>query len=168
MAEEHAASDPSNPAPPALTQPPVNPVRRLTLIVMAIAAALFLYGIAADRSTPYTSQALVQAYLVKIAPEVSGRVTEVGVGTDQRVEAGKVLFRSSPISTCWRFAVLKRSSKPSDRQSERRPPQSQRRRRSSLNLSPCARTHATRRSALLSWSAKGSIPKRVVRRRRQP
>ena len=96
MAEEHAASDPSNPAPPALTQPPVNPVRRLTLIVMAIAAALFLYGIAADRSTPYTSQALVQAYLVKIAPEVSGRVTEVGVGTDQRVEAGKVLFRLEP------------------------------------------------------------------------
>ena len=30
------------------------------------------YGIAADRITPYSAQALVQAYLVKIAPEVGG------------------------------------------------------------------------------------------------
>ena len=56
----------------------------------------FFYGIAADRVTPYTAQGLVQAYLVKIAPEVGGRVIEVGVDTDQRVEAGTVLFRIDP------------------------------------------------------------------------
>jgi multidrug resistance efflux pump len=96
MAKEQVASEPSSPAPAAKTQPPANPVRRLTLIVMAIGIVLFTYGIAADRITPYTAQALVQAYLVKIAPEVSGRVIEVGVDTDQRVEAGKVLFRIEP------------------------------------------------------------------------
>src|SRR5277367_2389122 len=88
MAKEQVASEPESPTPAAKTQPPANPVRRLTLIVMAIGAVLFAYGIAADRITPYTAQALVQAYLVKIAPEVSGRVIEVGVDTDQRVEAG--------------------------------------------------------------------------------
>ncbi len=96
MADEQAASDPAVATPKAETRPPANPVRRLTLIVMAIGAVLFLYGIAADRITPYTAQALVQAYLVKIAPEVGGRVIEIGIGTDQRVEAGKVLFRIEP------------------------------------------------------------------------
>src|SRR6478735_6988139 len=96
MANEEVAPEPSSPVPAAETKPPANPVRRLTLIVMTIGVTLFIYGIAADRITPYTAQALVQAYLVKIAPEVSGRVIEVGVGTDQRVEAGKVLFRIEP------------------------------------------------------------------------
>ena len=96
MANEQVASEPESPPPAAKTQPPANPVRRLTLIVMAIGIVLISYGIAADRITPYTAQALVQAYLVKIAPEVSGRVIEVGVDTDQRVEAGKVLFRIEP------------------------------------------------------------------------
>ena len=53
MAEEQAASEPPSLTPAARTQPPANPVRRLTLIVMAIGAVLFLYGIAADRITPY-------------------------------------------------------------------------------------------------------------------
>ncbi len=97
MADEQTASEPSTPArPPAKVPPPRNPVRRVTLIVIAIGAVLFFYGIAADRVTPYTAQGLVQAYLVKIAPEVGGRVVEVGVGTDQCVEAGTVLFRIEP------------------------------------------------------------------------
>ena len=96
MANEQAASELPSPTPAAKTQPPTNPVRRLTLIVIAIGAVFFLYGIAADRITPYTAQALVQAYLVRIAPEVGGRVIEIGIDTDQRVEAGTVLFRIDP------------------------------------------------------------------------
>src|SRR5688500_18466933 len=96
MAEEQVASEPASPTPAAKMQPPANPVRRVTLIVMAIGITLFAYGIAADRITPYTAQALVQAYLVKIAPEVGGRVIEVGIDTDQRIDAGKVLFRIDP------------------------------------------------------------------------
>ena len=96
MANEQAASELPSPTPAAKTQPPTNPVRRLTLIVIAIGAVFFFYGIAADRVTPYTAQALVQAYLVRIAPEVGGRVIEIGVDTDQRVEAGTRLFRIDP------------------------------------------------------------------------
>ena len=61
MAEEQAASDTPGMLEPVQAQSPANPVRRLTLIVIAIGAALFLHGIAADRLTPYTAQALVQA-----------------------------------------------------------------------------------------------------------
>ncbi|WP_244479597.1 HlyD family secretion protein [Methylobacterium sp. Leaf111] len=71
-------------------------MRRITLVVVALGAILFVYGIAGDRETPYTAQGLVQAYLVRIAPEVAGKVTEVGVRTDQRVNAGTVLFRIDP------------------------------------------------------------------------
>jgi multidrug efflux pump subunit AcrA (membrane-fusion protein) len=95
MANEQAASEPSIPTPAAKTQPP-NPVRRLTLIVIAIGAVFFVYGIAADRITPFTAQALVPAYLVRIAPEVGGRVIEIGIDTDQRIEAGTRLFRIDP------------------------------------------------------------------------
>ncbi len=73
-----------------------NPVRRITLIVIAIAALLFLYGMISDRFTPHTSQAVVQGYLVRIAPEVGGRVIEVPVSTDQKIEPGAVLFRIDP------------------------------------------------------------------------
>jgi multidrug resistance efflux pump len=97
MVDHQAPSEPSAPArPEGETRPPKNPVRRITLIVIAIGAVLFFYGVAADRFTPYTAQGLVQAYLVRIAPEVGGRVIEVGVETDQRVEPGAVLFRIDP------------------------------------------------------------------------
>jgi multidrug resistance efflux pump len=96
MVDQQAETSLSKPAPPADKSPPGNPVRRVTLIVIAIGLVLFFYGIAADRFTPYTAQGLIQAYLVKIAPEVGGRVIEVGVGTDQRVEPGAVLFRIDP------------------------------------------------------------------------
>ena len=46
--------------------------------------------------TPYTSQAIVQAYVVRVAPEVSGRVLEVGVTDNQKVKAGELLFRIDP------------------------------------------------------------------------
>ena len=73
-----------------------DPVRRWTLIVFAIIALLFLYSIIADRMTPYSSQAIVQAYVVRVAPEVSGRVLEVGVTDNQKVKAGELLFRIDP------------------------------------------------------------------------
>lgn len=97
MADEKLVTESSTRAPPpSEALPHNNPVRRATLIVIAICAVIFAYGIAANRYTPYTAQGLVQAYLVKIAPEVGGSVIEVGVDTDQRVEAGALLFRIDP------------------------------------------------------------------------
>jgi multidrug resistance efflux pump len=97
MTDQDAAPERATPAQPqGDARPPKNPVRRATLVVIAIGAVLFFYGIVADRFTPYTSQGLLQAYLVKIAPEVGGRVIEVGVATDRRVEPGAILFRIEP------------------------------------------------------------------------
>jgi multidrug resistance efflux pump len=75
---------------------PRDPVRRWTLIVLGLIVILFLYSIVADRLTPYTSQATVQAFVVRMAPEVAGRVIEVNVADNQRVKAGDVLFRIDP------------------------------------------------------------------------
>ena len=73
-----------------------DPVRRWTLITLGLIVVLFLYSIIADRMTPYTSQAVVQAFVVRVAPEVSGRVLEVGVTDNQKVNAGELLFRIDP------------------------------------------------------------------------
>lgn len=70
-----------------------DPVRRWTLILLAIAALLFAWYLRADRVTPFTSQARVNALVVPIAPEVSGTITAVAVGNNQPVAAGDVLFQ---------------------------------------------------------------------------
>ena len=80
----------------AKSEAPRDPVRRWTLIILAAIVALYLYSIIADRMTPYTSQATVQAFIVRMAPEVSGRVQEVPVSDNQKVKAGDILFRIDP------------------------------------------------------------------------
>jgi multidrug resistance efflux pump len=75
---------------------PRDPVRRWTLIVLGLIVILFLYSLIADRLTPYTSQATVQAFVVRMAPDVAGRVIEVNVIDNQRAKAGDVLFRIDP------------------------------------------------------------------------
>ncbi|HWM31555.1 MAG TPA: HlyD family secretion protein [Methyloceanibacter sp.] len=75
-----------------------DPVRRWTLIVLGLIVVLFVYSIIADRMTPYTSQATVQTFVVRMAPEVAGRVMEVNAIDNQRVKGGDVLFRIGPQS----------------------------------------------------------------------
>jgi multidrug resistance efflux pump len=75
---------------------PRDPVRRWTLIVLGLIVVLFLYSLIADRFTPYTSQATVQAFVVRMAPEVAGRVIAVDLSDNQRVKAGQTLFRIDP------------------------------------------------------------------------
>jgi multidrug resistance efflux pump len=59
----------------------------LLLIVLSLTWYLF-----ADRYSPYSSQARVQAFVVPVAPEVAGRIARVLVKNDQQVEAGQPLF----------------------------------------------------------------------------
>jgi multidrug resistance efflux pump len=70
-----------------------DPVRKWTLILLAAAAVLMIYYVAADRLTPYTTQARVHALVVPIAAEISGTVVDVPVGRNQAVEAGDLLFQ---------------------------------------------------------------------------
>ena len=57
---------------------------------------LFTYSLIANRLTPYTDQATVQAYVVRIAPDVNGRIRAVKVVDNQAVKAGDVLFEIDP------------------------------------------------------------------------
>src|SRR5215203_294920 len=73
-----------------------NPLRRAALIVVGVTILLFALSIVMERLTPSSSQAIVQAYVVRMAPDVAGRVIEVNVSDNARVEAGQVLFRIDP------------------------------------------------------------------------
>lgn len=74
-------------------KPPTDPVRKWTLIILALCGVLMVYYLVSDRITPYTTQARVNALVVPIAAEVSGTVTEVAVRSNQAVEEGELLFR---------------------------------------------------------------------------
>lgn len=80
-------------APPQQAKPAKDPVRKWTLIVLALCVVLLFWYLRSDRVTPFTSQARVHALVVPVAPEVSGTITSVEVANNQLVEAGQVLFR---------------------------------------------------------------------------
>lgn len=89
---------PQPPAAPAPSAPPpaADPARkgvRWVLLLIVISLAWYLF---ADRLTPYTQQARVQAFVVPVAAEVSGRVTKVHVRNNQDVATGTVLFEVDP------------------------------------------------------------------------
>jgi multidrug resistance efflux pump len=69
-----------------------DPVRRWTLILLAVALLLLVIHLRADRFTPYTSQARLHALVVPVASEVSGSVVAVSVSSNQEVVAGQELF----------------------------------------------------------------------------
>ncbi|EKO3868177.1 HlyD family secretion protein [Vibrio harveyi] len=62
-----------------------------TLIVLFI--VLFFYIIIADRHAPITTEGRVQGYVVQVAPEASGKVTDVLIENNQSVHQGDVLFK---------------------------------------------------------------------------
>ena len=62
---------------------PEDPVRRWTFIIIAICAVLLVWYLRADRVTPYTSQARVNALVVPIAAEVSGTISGVFVNNNR-------------------------------------------------------------------------------------
>jgi multidrug resistance efflux pump len=74
-------------------KPALDPVRKYTLITLGACVVLMLFYLIADRVTPYTSQARVNALVVPIAAEVSGTVVEVAVSSNQSVSAGDLLFQ---------------------------------------------------------------------------
>ena len=82
----------------AVPPPPrrADPLRRWTLIVLVIFVLLFGWTLIADRLTPYTSDASVRSFVVRIVPEISGKVTEVAVQDNQIVHTGDLLFRIDP------------------------------------------------------------------------
>jgi multidrug resistance efflux pump len=82
-------------------QPPVSrrmdPVRKWVLIFGALCVFLLAWYMAADRYTPYTTQARVNAFVVPMAPQVAGEVLSVDVRTNQAVKKGELLARIDPV-----------------------------------------------------------------------
>ncbi|SAL80550.1 multidrug resistance protein MdtN [Caballeronia arvi] len=81
-------------AAPAQTPPPsaADPSGRAVKCVVALIAVSLIWYLLADRFTPYTQQARVQAFVVPVVAEVSGRVIRVLVHDNQDVNAGDTLF----------------------------------------------------------------------------
>ncbi|MEM9682730.1 MAG: HlyD family secretion protein [Pseudomonadota bacterium] len=97
QAENQPEPAPSEDAPPAETEKnDLAGLRRLTLIAVGIAIVVFFYYVIADRTTPFSGDARVQAFVLRVAPELNGRVDRVDVTDNQIVEAGSELFRIDP------------------------------------------------------------------------
>ena len=79
---------------PAPAQPTgKDPVKKWTVIILIVCAALLVWYLRSDRVTPMSSQARVHAQVVPIAPQISGTVSSVSVSNNQLVEPGQELFR---------------------------------------------------------------------------
>ncbi|QQA60299.1 HlyD family secretion protein [Aeromonas caviae] len=78
------------------TASPGQASRRATLGLLAAILLLLIWYLLADRLTPYSSQARVQAFVVPVAAEVSGQIKRVYVHDNQDVDAGSPLFEIDP------------------------------------------------------------------------
>lgn len=96
---EAAPTTPTEPASNAATPAaPVqaDPVKQGAKWVAVLIGLSLLWYFMADRYTPYTQQARVQAFVVPVAAEVAGRVTRVHIKNNQDVQAGDLLFEVDP------------------------------------------------------------------------
>lgn len=78
------------------TVSPGQASRRATLGLLTAILLLLSWYLLADRLTPYSSQARVQAFVVPVAAEVAGQIKRVYVHDNQDVEAGAPCSRSIP------------------------------------------------------------------------
>jgi multidrug resistance efflux pump len=75
----------------------------ITLVSVAVAAAVGRDMWRAYVEAPWTRDATVRAYVVTMAPEVSGRIVELGVADNQFVHKGELLMVVDP--TDYKIAV---------------------------------------------------------------
>jgi len=88
------AEQPANAKPlPDMAKDPSQRGIRVVLVLITVSLAWYLL---AERFTPYTQQARIQAYIVPVAAEVAGRVTAVLVHNNEQVSAGQELFAIDP------------------------------------------------------------------------
>jgi multidrug resistance efflux pump len=97
MSKEDAAA--ASPEPVAAASPPetvghgTRTAAKIIATLIVLSLVLYLVG---DRLTPYTSQARVQAFVVPVAAEVSGKVQKVQIRNDDDVQPGQPLFEVDP------------------------------------------------------------------------
>jgi multidrug resistance efflux pump len=95
-----AANAPPAAQPAAAPSPqpmdPMDPVRKWVLVFSAFCLVLLLWYLAADRYTPFTTQARVNAWVVPVASQVSGRILSIEVRTDESVKKDQLLAQIDP------------------------------------------------------------------------
>ncbi|MGA9163396.1 MAG: HlyD family secretion protein [Thiobacillus sp.] len=106
-------AEPANVAPSSQADQAVQPaadkaVQRGTLGLLLLIGLSLTWYLFADRYTPYSSQARVQAFVVPVAPEVAGRIVRVLVRNNQQVQAGQPLFELD--DSQYRIALAKARS----------------------------------------------------------
>ncbi len=89
-------TDSTQPVDANAAAPAADPVKKAVNWVVVVILLSLVWYLMADRYTPYTQQARVQAFVVPVAAEVSGRVIKVHVHNNQDVKAGEVLFEVNP------------------------------------------------------------------------
>lgn len=106
--DQRIAADDDRVAAPGATRD-LTGLRRITLFAIAFAAFVFVYYVVADQTTPFSSDARVQAFVIRMAPEVAGQVLNVDVTDNLRVTRGDTLFRLDP--TPFAIAVAQAQAK---------------------------------------------------------
>jgi multidrug efflux system membrane fusion protein len=76
------------------------------LVLFGVIVSLVAYYVVADRDTPLTTDAYVQAYVVRVAPQVGGLVVRVHVREGGTVCNGDILFELDHRPFQYRVAVL--------------------------------------------------------------
>jgi multidrug resistance efflux pump len=95
MTEKSPSQNPSTATGDEAAQPG-KATRIGATAVLALIVASLLWYFAADRLTPHTTQARVQAFVVPVAAEVAGKVLAVHVRNNDEVQAGQPLFDIDP------------------------------------------------------------------------
>ena len=95
MTQESASQNPSTATGDEAPQAGKATKVGATAVLVLIAISLLWY-FAADRLTPHTTQARVQAFVVPVAAEVAGKVLAVHVRNNDAVQPGQPLFDIDP------------------------------------------------------------------------
>ncbi len=102
-----AVDVPSSPEA-AAADDPVDSAKKGGLAIGLVIFVSLIWYLAADRFTPYTSQARVDGYVVGVAPQVAGVVTDVFVRNSDAIRSGQRLFQIE--RTQYEIAVQKARS----------------------------------------------------------
>ncbi|MBW2688688.1 MAG: HlyD family secretion protein, partial [Deltaproteobacteria bacterium] len=73
-----------------------DPIRFWTGLTLAFCVAFFVWHLLSDKYTPYSSNGRVEAFVVPIAPQVSGTLTRVFAHNNQKVVADQYLAIIDP------------------------------------------------------------------------
>lgn len=91
-----SAPQPEQPDSTEEKKPEKSTVNKGRNIVLGLILFSLLWYLFSDRFTPYTSQARVRGYVVGVAPNVAGLVTDLWVKNNQEVKQGDKLFKIDP------------------------------------------------------------------------